>query len=485
MINLKRHPKALPYLFLTEMWERFGFYVVNGMLVLYMAQGFGFSDDQSYVIAGVFSALAYISPMIGGFIADRILGFKTAIAWGGILLCTGYAMMAMPWEHGLYLALATIIVGNGLFKPNISSLLGTLYPPHDTARDAGFTIFYIGINFGALLAGLSSGAIKNHFGWHAGFALASIGLLLGLGIFALGIRICHLNYQSDLSLAKKSWLKKPLLAIYLLLAIALVSSLLQSTILSTWLLPCIGVFLLFFIFGLAFKQDEKFRGRLILLNMLSIAAVIFWMFYLQMFFSCNLFIDRLIDKTVLGWHIPTTAFYTIESVFVILLGPAFAWSWQTLNESNRNPSITSKFTLAIVMAGLGFAILFLATFFTNNDGLINPLWIVLSYFCITIGELLLSPIGLSAVTLLAPPKLVGLMMGIWFVALGFGGEFGGMLAKLASVAPNASMATQLHTYRLAFLEFSLMAFGVSALLCLIQVLPLFASVKRVQSQNFY
>ncbi len=485
MKSFNRHPKALPFLFLTEMWERFGFYVVQGMLVLYMTEGFGYSDDESYIISGMFAALAYISPMLGGFIADRLLGFKTAIAWGGILLSLGYAMMALPWPNGLYISLATIIAGNGLFKPNISCLLGTLYTRDDTARDAGFTIFYIGINLGIFLAGITSGAIKNHFGWHAGFALASIGLILGLCIFITGIRICRLNFQTHESTRQTSFfLNKPFLLIYILIAIYGISLILQSAFLSTWLLPCVGIFLLFFIFGLAAKQQKYYRDGLILLNMLSIASVIFWMLYLQMFFSGNLFIDRLVDKIIFGWHIPTTAFYALEGLFLILLGPFFAWTWQVLNHHHCNPSPFTKFILAILMAGIGFAVLTAGTYYANDAGMISPLWIMLSYLFITIGELLLSPIGLSAVTLLSPPKLIGMMMGIWFVALGFGGEFGGMLAKFASIGPNVTdHFLQLQIYRLAFFKFSLIAAGVSVLLFLLQLLPAWKNLGRFPTEE--
>src|SRR3990167_454908 len=171
-----RHPIALPFLFLTEMWERFGFYVVQGLLILYMTQYFGFTDNEGYTILGVFSALVYISPFIGGFLADKILGFKTAIVWGGLFLIVGYALLSLPYPKLLfYPALATIIIGNGLFKPNISSLLGTQYASNDPRRDSGFTIFYIGINIGAFLAGISSGYIKNFFGWRTSFGLAAFG----------------------------------------------------------------------------------------------------------------------------------------------------------------------------------------------------------------------------------------------------------------------------------------------------------------------
>ena len=441
------------------------------MLVLYMTRAFGFSDDQSYIISGAFTALAYISPMIGGLIADKILGFKVSILWGGIFLSIGYALLAFAPNHEFYLALATIIVGNGLFKPNISSLLGALYPPGDTARDAGFTIFYVGINLGAFFAGISSGTIKDHFGWHAGFALASVGLLIGLCTFALGLKWSPIRHKQHLSLANKyTFLHKPWLLAYCLLAIGLLSLLLQSSLLSKWLLPTLGIFLLFFVFILAFRQDPVYRNRLILLNFLIIAAIVYWTFFLQIFFSANLFIDRLVDKHFLGINIPTTAFYSLESVFVILLGPLFAWSWQTLNQNKRNPSTFIKFVWAIVFVGLGFLTLALSTFFSATTHMINPLWIVLSYLLITIGELLLSPIGLSAVTLLSPPQLTGMMMGIWFVALGFGGEFAGFLAELASIPKTATTAAlQLPIYRNAFLNFSYIAFGVALGLFFLQL----------------
>ncbi|EKD53695.1 MAG: hypothetical protein ACD_60C00160G0017 [uncultured bacterium] len=471
MTSTKQYPKALPYLFLTEMWERFGFYVVQGLLVLYMTKAFGFSDDQSYTISGTFTALAYISPMIGGLIADRILGFKMCILWGGIFLSAGYALLALSSNREVYLALATIIVGNGLFKPNISSLLGALYPPGDTGRDAGFTIFYVGINLGAFFAGISSGAIKDHFGWHAGFALASIGLLIGLCTFALGLKWGDVRYKQNLSLANKYFFfHKPWLLSLCILTAGLLSILLQSSLLSKWLLPLVGIFLLFFVFILAFSQEPVYRNRLILLNILIIAAIVYWTFFLQIFFSANLFIDRLINKQIAGVAVPTTAFYSLESVFVILLGPLFAWSWQTLNQNKRNPSTFIKFVWAIFFVGLGFLTLTVSTFFSNDAHLINPLWIVFSYLFITIGELLLSPIGLAAVTLLSPPRLTGMMMGIWFVALGFGGEFAGFLATLSSVPKTATTPlSQLPIYRHAFFNFSLIAFTVALLLFFLQL----------------
>jgi POT family proton-dependent oligopeptide transporter len=469
---MQNQPKALPFLFLTEMWERFGFYVVQGMLVLYMSKSFGFSDDQSYTIQGAFTALAYISPIIGGFLADRLLGFKTSIIFGGIFLSLGYAMLALPYTSLFYLSLATIITGNGLFKPNISSLLGTLYEPGDPNRESGFTIFYVGINLGALLAGLSSGFIKDHFGWHAGFALACVGLILGLTIFITGVKkIAAMNHSPSTSLPKLTPWWHFFFLLGCVVTTVLVSMLLQSPLLAKWLFPILGFLLLIFLFVIALKQKAPYRKNLLTLNALILSSIVYWMFFLQIFFSANLFVERLVDRQWLGLHIPTTVFYGFESIFVILLGPAFAWSWHTLNLRKKNPAPFLKFILAIAFAGLGFLTLSISTHFPSAEDLVNPLWIVLAYLFITLGELLLSPIGLSAVTTLAPRNLVGMMMGIWFVALGFGGQFAGWLAKLSNVPASVTgLSSELLIYQGAFMQFAYIAFGIAAALLVMQLI---------------
>lgn len=219
MAAIRRHPAALPFLSLTEMWERFGFYVVQGILMLYLTKALGFSDNEGYSLTGAFSALAYIAPLLGGIVADRLLGFKPAVVWGGIFLVVGYALLAMSGTSLFYLGLATIIVGTGLFKSNISTLLGALYPPGDTARESGFTLFYIGINVGVLLSG-SSDLIREHFGWHNVFTFASVGLLIGLGIFAIGLMQGKMAYNHAVPLLqRKFFLSKPFLVMYCLILI--------------------------------------------------------------------------------------------------------------------------------------------------------------------------------------------------------------------------------------------------------------------------
>jgi POT family proton-dependent oligopeptide transporter len=461
-----QHPKVLPFLFLTEMWERFGFYIAQGLLVLYMTKFYGFSDDLSYTISGIFAGLVYISPFVGGFMADRLIGFKTAIIWGGLFLVAGYALLALSSTQTLfYPALGTIIVGNGLLKPNISSLLGTQYSSTDPRRDAGFTIFYIGINIGAALSGFS-GYIRNAYGWEATFACASIGMLIGLLAFFLGMK--HIkNTQNLRPLGIKIKFK---LFVYCLLAIIGASFLLKINALANWLLPCFGLVLLAFLVVLTMQQKAENRKRMMVLNILIISSIVFWTLFLQLFNSANLYIDRLVDKNLFGLHLTTTVFYASESVFIILLGPLFAWSWQTLGRSNKNPSPISKFVLGIFFAGLGFLVMGASTLFPNDQGLVNPLWIFLSYLLITIGELLLSPIGLSAVTLLAPTHLVGMMMGIWFVATGFGGIFAGLIAKLSSVPEStASVAEKLAIYQNAFLDYAYLAFFIAIVLLFVNL----------------
>lgn len=460
-----KQPAVLPYLFLTELWERFGFYVVQGLLVLYLTKSFGMSDVVSYTITGLFSALVYISPFFGGIIADKWLGFKQTIIIGGFFLMIGYALLAIPslQQVLLYPALSTIILGNGLFKPNISSLLGTQYVAGDPKRDAGFTIFYIGINIGAFLAGMSSGYIKDWFGWQMSFALASIGMVIGLITFCFGLK--HL----ERSMTRVSVKHFSLFLVVAMLAIGLLTVLFRFAYISDWLLPAAGVLMLCYLVYLAIQENAADRHRVIILILLIVSSVVFWTLFLQLFFAANLFIDRLVDKEFFGIHLATTVFYASESVFIILCGPFFAWTWQALGRNDLNPSPVNKFVLGLLVTGAGFMVLGQGALSPDAVGLVSPLWVFAAYFLITIGELLISPIGLSAVTLLAPSHLVGMMMGIWFVATGFGGLFAGILAKLASVPETAvTAADKLAVYHAAFMKYAYLALFVAGLLFVVQ-----------------
>ncbi len=463
------HPKALPFLFLTEMWERFGFYVIQGLLVLYMTQYYGFSDSMSDTISGTFMGLVYISPFIGGFLADKLLGFKTSIVWGGFFLIVGYALLALSSTQSFfYPAIATIIVGNGLFKPNISSLLGMQYEAQDSHREAGFTIFYIGINIGATLSGFS-GYFKESFGWNFTFALASFGLVIGLLTFVAGLK--HIKYDGQKKLRPLTFSSHLLLFFCCLLVITALTFIFNVRAITHWLLPSTGILLVLFLIVLTLKQAPEYRTRMILLNTLIISSIVFWTLLLQLFISTNLFVERLVNKSLFGIPLTTTIFYASEGFFIIILGPLFALGWQLLNRYSLNPSAITKFILGIFFAGAGFVVLSISTAFLTDAGLINPLWVFSAYCLITIGELFLSPIGLSAVTTLAPANLIGMMMGIWFVATGFGGIFAGMLAKIASIPDTTqSTADKLLIYHHAFLTYAYLAFAVAIMLLIMKLM---------------
>lgn len=461
----RKQPEALPYLFLTEMWERFGFYTVQGLLVLYITEFYGFTDKRAFVISGMFAGLVYISSIIGGYIADRFLGFKTTIIWGGFFLIIGYAALALTTHLTFfYLSLATIIIGNGLLKPNISSLLGTQYErfAKATERDAGFTIFYMGINIGVMLSGLS-GYIRHYFGWHVAYACASVGMIIGMITF-----ITNLKHMKTTQTSKKhyTFVLLPLL----ILGIVCISLLFDLISDAEWILPSAGVVLALYLIFLTIKQPVDRRGNMLLLITLIAFSIIFWMLFYQMFIAANLFVERLVDKKIGGITLSSTVFYASESVFVIITAPFFAWLWQAMARHNKNPSITTKFAYALLALALGFLVLSFSTTFASLDGLINPLWVFFAYFLITVGEMLLSPIGLAAVTLLAPQDLEGFMMGTWFVAIGFGGIFAGMIAKLAAIPDQMQInADKLAIYHDAFLEYAYIGIATSLLLFLVSL----------------
>lgn len=457
-----KHPGILIFLFLTEMWERYGFYVVQGLLVLYMTQYFGFSDDAAYGILGAFTALAYISPILGGILADKLLGFRQCILIGGFFLILGYAMLALPSAQlFLYPGLACIVVGTGMFKPNISSMLGTQYEENDPRLDSAFTIFYIGINTGAFLAGISSGYIRDYFGWRMSFGLASVGLIIGMLTFLYGLR--YLAHPERLRQTNTAPLPKPAkLLLYILLTIAALSLLIKLQKLTAILLPTMGALLVAFLFYLALQQQGQVRSRMLVLNTLIISSVVYWMMYFQMFFSMNLFVDRLVNKEILGIHLSTTVFYASESIFIIIFGPLFAIAWTYLSRRGKNPSPYTKFTYALAIAGIGMLIATLGTYYPDGNMMIHPSYVFAAYFMLTVAELMLSPIGLSAVTTLAPKHLTGLMMGAWFVAIGFGGIFAGFIAKIASVPDSVTLAAdKIAIYQNAFIDFACIAFLMS------------------------
>lgn len=461
-----QQPKIYPFLFASELWERFGFYVIQGLLVLYMTQFYGFADSKSYAICGIFTGMVYIAPFIGGFLAEKVLGFKTAIIWGGLFLVAGYTLLAMQNTSLLFFsALAIIVLGNGLLKPNIASLLSTQYTNNDTRRDSAFSLFHISINIGAALSGFS-GYIQHAFGWKVTFILPGIGMLIASSSFIYGMKYIK-NTQNIPPASRK--LKSQLL-MYCLLAALGVCLLLQMSSLTYWLLPAAFTILLVFLALQTMQQPPEYRGRMLILSILILSSIVFWMLFLQIFTSATLYIDRLVNKNLFGIHLTTTIFYAMQSIYILVLTPLLAFSWNVLGNNKKNLTPISKFIISLSFMGLGFLMLAASTLFPNSAGLVNSLWVFSAYFLITIAELLLAPIGLSAVTLLAPPRLISLMIGTWFVATAFGGLLAGKLATFASI-PNLSITLneKLAIYQSAFFNYASLAFFIAIVLLFVNL----------------
>ncbi len=478
-----RQPRALVVLFLTEMWERYGFYIIQGLLTLYMINFLSFTDSHAYGIAGSYLALVYISPLLGGYMANNLFGYRRSIILGGVLLSLGYAIIAMH-SHTMYWGLATIVLGNGFFKPNISSFLGDFYEEADARRESGFTIFYVGINLGGLIGTSTSGYIQAWLGWHSSFAMASMGMVLGLLIFIIGRRQFEAKGYIPASQLpdKLEWLGQPaIFAVILLVLLVAVRQILESELVANVLLSIVAISTVCLLIFQSLRFDSYWRNRMLALSCLIIFSVFFWALFFEQFDVINIFVDRAVSKDLFGLHIPTVAFISFEQISVIIFGPLMAWYWHRLNRKNKNPSVPMKFALSVIFLVIAYAVLYFGSHIVDAKGLVSGYWVIACYALIAIGEIFLSPIGLSIVTELAHPKLVGLMMGVWFMAIGFGGKLAGVLAKLGDVPKSVvSMSKMNAIYQQAFFYYMLLAVVLTILaFCMVPFL------KRLMSTRHY
>ncbi len=397
------HPRGLSTLFLTEMWERFSYYGMRAFLILYMtapaaAGGLGFADVDAASIYGTYTGSVWAAAILGGLVADRWLGQYRSVLIGGIIIALGHFTLAFPPLPFFYTGLALIVVGTGLLKPNVSTLVGSLYEDGDARRDAGFSIFYMGINLGAFIGPLIAGYLAQGVDWHAGFAAAGVGMTLGLIQYVAGKKrlqpaLERLDLQSGAS-ATMAVATKPAGSLTPL----------------EW--KRIGAIVLFFIF-----------------------ASLFWGAYEQAGSTLNLFADRYTRLSMFGFEFPSSWFQSVQPIFVILLAPVFAWLWVRLGP--REPSSPTKFALGLLFAGLTFLLLVPAgAAAQSGEGIrVSPWWLVWAYFLSELGELCLSPVGLSVVTKLSPTRIVGLMMGVWFLSNAVGNKLAGWAAGFFSTMP--------------------------------------------------
>src|SRR5512145_2532853 len=386
------HPPALFMLFFTEMWERFSYYGMRALLVLYMVQHFRFSDERAYGVYGSYTALVYATPIFGGMLADRLLGYKKAVVLGGTLMALGH--FAMAFDRGFYPALGLLIVGNGFFKPNISTIVGRLYPGGDRRRDAGFTIFYVGINLGAALAPALCGVIGQSYGWHYGFGLAGLGMLVGLAVFLRGQRwvsgladppdIKHLRERVGLGLSREHSLYLGALG-----AVVVAWQLVQHGAWVGRLLSVVGAIVFVGLVTHIVRLVERVeRDRLIVALVLTTFSVVFFAFFEQAGSSLNLFADRNVDRQLsptlqrlLGalvapfggrvpQEIPASLFQAVNPIFILILAPLFSMLWVGLGKRGREPSTPSKFAFGILQLGLGFGALWLGATHRQSGGIV-------------------------------------------------------------------------------------------------------------------
>jgi len=432
------HPKEIWILFVVEMWERFSYYGMRSLLIFYMTKNFLFGDEKSYAIYGSYTALVYLTPVFGGIVADRLLGYRKAVTVGALFMAAGHFCMAVQSVPVFYFALALLIIGNGFFKPNMSTVVGKLYKEGDPRRDGGYTIFYMGVNVGAAVAPIACGLVGQKFGLHYGFTLAGFGMLAGLFLFlATQKRFAGIADPPDEASLKRRVLpainKEMLIYICGGIAVLLTWKLIQLPELVGWMLTLLGGGMFAGVVAYSFTRENISRDRLWVALGLTAVSIVFWAFFEQAGSSMNLFADRNVDKVVMGFEVPAPVMQSINPIFIILLGPIFAWLWVALDKRKINPSIPLKFGLGIVQLGLGFVALFYGAYVSQTDGVVGLYWLVLGYFLHTTGELCLSPVGLSMISKLAPPKMGAMMMGMWYLAIAFAQYAAGLIAQLTGV----------------------------------------------------
>ncbi|MEI6312065.1 MAG: peptide MFS transporter [Bacteroidota bacterium] len=447
MLNIQKHPKSLYVLFFAEMWERFSFYGMKALLMVYMVTQLKYDDEKSNLILGSYLALVYALPILGGMMADKFLGYRKAVIFGGLVMVLGHFVLAIPSESSFYFGLGCIIIGNGFFKPNISSMVGKLYKEGDPDRDAGFTIFYMGINIGAALGGLICGIVGQKYSWHLGFGLAGIFMILGLIVFVyFQDMLGEVGLPTDPDFNKKKSL--PILrnehVIYLvsILLIPIFVLLIQHNSIMDYIMSGLSILSLVYLIYIMFTSGREAGLKLLAATIMIISSVFFWSFYEQGGGALNLYALRNVNMHVLGMDLPSTAVNNfINPAFIVLFGFVFTWLWKELSKRNLEPSTPLKFGLGLIQLGIGFYVFVIGGQMAGEAGLVSLAYFALGYLFLSTGELCLSPIGLSMVTKLSPLKIVGFVMGVWFLASGLGQYFAGIIGTKMAIPTLEGVAT--------------------------------------------
>lgn len=446
------HPIGLYVLFFTEMWERFSYYGMRGLLVLYMTasavgedSGLGWTSKEALALYGWYTMLVYVASIPGGLIADKLLGQKRSVLVGAIILCMGHGILAIDAVWAFYTGLGLIIAGVGMLKPNISTMVGGLYKEGDIRRDKGFSIFYIGINLGSLLATMTVGFVVAAYGWHAGFGLAGIAMVLGLIIYIWGQKyLTHVGNlvtetnESDSNSASLGQLlgNLPKSQNQLVITLGLLAASIYGWYQLDWAYGLLFIFLTVIaaILMMIYKDltSSEDRDKFLVLLLSFIMVIIFWGAFEQAGGLMNLYTDTKTDKVLFGIELPTILFQSLNAGFIILFATGVANIWARRKLKNKEASSLFKMATGIIIMGFGFVFMVFAAMEFDRNGSSSMIWLVLAYLFHTLGELCISPVALSFITKLAPVKYASLMMGVYFAATGLGNKVAGIVGESAS-----------------------------------------------------
>ncbi len=490
------HPKGLMICFGTEMWERFSYYGMRALLIYYLTQHFLFSDEKSYAIYGAYTALAWGLPVIGGILADRYLGSRKAVTVGALLLASGHLLMTLEGPAAMeavvagnkvierdstylnlfFLSLALIVSGVGFLKTNITTVVGALYAKDDPLREGGFTIFYLGMNIGAAIAPLLCGYLGQTYGWKYGFGLAGIGMLAGLLLFLWGQRFLegHAEPPDPEKLKQPvfagincEWLNYIGAGVMVIVAWQLLQhyEIVGSVLGGFGTLVAMGI--LYFSF---YKCSSTERDRMMVVAALITFSILFWSLYEQMGSSLNLFSDRLVNRNVFGFEVQASQLQSLPAIFVVILAPLFTILWTWLSNHNRNPNTPVKFALGLLFIGLAFFMPVLGMTAAGPGNKIDLIWFIAIFFFMVCGELCMAPIAMNMITRLCPKRVVGMMMGTFFLSLSIGSFVAGQLAKLTSLDSGSDITdikSAISIYTESFILFGYFAVGTGIVLYLI------------------
>ncbi len=467
---IEGHPKQLALLFFTEMWERFSFYGMRALLVLFMVHNLHYEDAKANLIYGTYTALVYLMPLFGGIAADKILGYRKAIILGGLLMALGHLILAIPEEWSFFAGMAFLISGNGFFKPNISTMVGKLYRPGDSRRDGAFSIFYMGVNLGAAIGGLICGYVGQKINWHYGFGLAGIFMVVGLITFLIGQKSLGnigltAKDEKGIEVSKQSQLAVFIGSLVIIPVFIFLFN--NYTLMGKIMFPICIVATLAMLF-IAFRQDVEARNKMLTAIVLVAFSVLFWAFYEQGGGSLNLYTERNVNT----FGFPAAAINNfINPFYIILFSFPFAWLWLALSKRDKEPSTPMKFSMSFFQLGIGF-LLFVVGAKLALDGRVSFFWYAFGYLLLTTGELCISPIGLSMITKLSPPKFTGMMMGFWFLASALGQHLAGVIGTLMAIpseggATTVSATESLSVYSGVFMKIFYVSIGGGIVLLLL------------------